>query len=277
MTHPTAALNVFADSQELARGAAEHFIAQASQAIARGGRFSVALSGGTTPKQLYALLASPPLATAVDWGRTHVFWSDERCVPPDHPQSNYAMARRLLLESVPILPANIHRMRGEAHPAQAAAEYEQILRDFFAHQGGTFDLQSFDLVLLGMGEDGHTASLFPGSPALQVSDRWVAAVVRGGRENPAQAPLRMTSRLTLTLPAINSAAQVTFLVSGASKSRRLRQVISAASLPDRPCKSPPPARLIHPQRGRLLWLVDKAAASRLGDLAPTTSPDDSRA
>ncbi len=251
---------VYPDSARLARAAAEHFVEQAARAIRQSGRFSVALAGGSTPKAAYALLASQTYANHLDWEHIHIFWGDERCVPPDHPHSNYRMAWETLLQHVPIPAENIQRMPGELPPEQAVAEYEGALAKFFNGRKGHDRLdhsyppstihvsQSFDLVLLGLGEDGHTASLFPGSPALQVTERWVTVVEHH------QPPPPLVDRLSLTLPAINAAAQVTFLVSGADKAARLAQVLSPADV-----QPPLPAQLVRPASGNLLWLVDTAA------------------
>ena len=157
-------IKIHPDPTSLARAAADHFVSLAVEAIAVRGRFAVVLSGGSTPKASYAVLATDERAARVDWSRVYVFWGDERCVPPDHPDSNFRMARQALLDRVPIPSGNVHRMRGELDPAQAAADYQQALLRFFAISSG--DTPSFDLILLGMGDDGHTASLFPGTSAI---------------------------------------------------------------------------------------------------------------
>jgi len=239
---------IYPDRARLAQAAAEHITGLARSAIRVRGRFSLALAGGSTPTDTYRLLASADL----DWEHIHVFWGDERCTPPDHPDSNYRMARLALLDGVPIPPENIRRMRGEIPPEQAAAEYEQILRDFFAPMTGSKP-RSFDLVLLGMGGDGHTASLFPDTPALEEKQRWVVAVPH---EVP---PAPLVTRLSLTLPAINAAAQVTFLVAGAGKADRLQEAL-APPPSGRPAL---PVQRVRPTHGSLLWLVDRAASGRL--------------
>jgi 6-phosphogluconolactonase len=258
-------LQILPDPASLARAAADHFASLAAQAIARNGRFSVALAGGSTPKAAYALLAGPAYA-GLDWRRIHIFFGDERCVSPDHPDSNYRMARMALLDHVPIPPANIHRMPTELPPQQAASAYESDLASFFRSQSAISNQpvpdqgqsaipisQFFDLILLGLGDDGHTASLFPGSPALEVRDRWVVSVEHNHPPPP------LVTRLSLTLPAINAAAQVTFLVSGATKAARLQEVTNPP-----PAGVPAlPAQLARPVSGRLSWLVDQAVASRL--------------
>jgi len=222
--------------------------------MARHGRFSVALSGGSTPRALYSLLATDEFVARVDWSRLHVFWGDERCVPPDHPESNYGMARQALLDHVRIPLSNIHRIPCEREPRLAAAAYEQTLRAWFS--GGSAgrrvrerETPRFDLILLGMGEDGHTASLFPGAAALGERTRWVVAC---------QVIALGAWRVTLTPIVINAAAHVMFLVSGAHKAERLRQVLAGPYRPDEL-----PAQIVRPTRGRLVWLVDKAAASAL--------------
>jgi len=233
----------------LAVSAAGHFLEQAKAAIQTKGRFNVALSGGSTPRAAYELLASQPYATSLDWGKVHVFWGDERSVPPDHPDSNYRMAWEILLNRVPIPPENIHRMQGEAEPELAAKEYEQLMRNHFT-QGDDYQyVKFFDLILLGLGEDGHIASLFPGSPALGEKERWVMAVEHN------QPPPPLVNRLTLTLPMLNAATQVTFLVAGAGKAHILKQVWSS------PVDGQPvlPAQLVQPASGNLLWLVEEAA------------------
>ena len=241
---------VYPDGASLARAAAEHFATLATEALAARGRFAVALSGGSTPHPTYALLASPEFAGRVDWPRVHVFWGDERGVPPDHPDSNYRMAREALLDHVPLPAHNVHRIHGEMEPQQAAAGYEHTLRAFFAQHPGR-PSPRFDLILLGMGDDGHTASLFPGTAALHEGARWVVAHYVH--------KLRVW-RVTLTPVAINAAAHVTFLVSGAGKAERLRQVLNGPYQPD-----VLPVQIVRPTDGRLLWLADAAAAAQLGD------------
>jgi len=233
----------------LAVSAAGHFLEQAQAAIQSRGRFSVALSGGSTPRAAYELLASQTYATTLDWSRVHVFWGDERCVPPDHPDSNYRMAWETLLNRVPIPPENIHRMPGEAEPELAAKEYEQLMRSHYPSGENSQYVKLFDLILLGLGEDGHIASLFPGSPALGENVRWVVAVEHK------QPPPPLVKRLTLTLTMLNKATQVTFLVAGAGKAHILKRVWS----PPIEGQPPLPAQLVQPESGNLLWLVDEAA------------------
>lgn len=207
-----------------------------------GNRFTVALSGGSTPRELYSRLATPDLASRVKWEAVHLFWGDERCVPPGHPDSNYCMVAETLLARVPIPMSNIHRIHGEMVPDQAALQYENGLRIFFG------DSPCFHLVLLGLGEDGHTASLFPFSPALHEGTHRVVAVPH---ETP---PPPLVPRVTLTLLAINGARQVVFLVSDASKAKRLAEILEISSLS---------ARMIQPENGELLRLIDKSAAGSI--------------
>lgn len=245
-------LEVLPTPDDLMRAAAELWAAAATTAIRASGRFAVALSGGSTPQRLYRLLASEPYASGVDWSRVHVFWGDERCVPPDDPASNYRIARESLLARVPIPAGKVHRIRGEDEPIAAAAAYERELRGSFATPDGPPRLSPgarFDLVLLGLGEDGHTASLFPGTAALREPDRWVRAVY------PAETS---TARVTLTPAVINAAAEVVFLVSGRAKAASLRRVREGPYRPDAL-----PAQIVDPPAGRLRWLVDADAASDL--------------
>lgn len=242
------AVETYPDAESLAQAGAEHFVTLAQAAIAARGCFAVALSGGSTPRGLYARLATEELAAQVDWSCVYVFWGDERCVPPDHHDSNYLMARQTLLDHLPVPPENVHRIRGELEPEEAAAEYERTLRTFFFLPSEK-PIPRFDLVLLGMGDDGHTASLFPGSAALHERRRWVATQYVGKLQ---------VWRVTLTPIIINAAAHVTFLVSGAGKAERLHQVLTGPYQPDLL-----PAQIIKPDGGRLLWLVDAAAAALL--------------
>jgi 6-phosphogluconolactonase len=242
-------VHIFADAGTLARAAAVEFARRAAAAVAGDGRFAVALSGGHTPLRLFAELADAP-PEPIAWERVHVFWVDERTVPPDHPDSNFGAAQRALLGRVAIPAANVHRMRGEdPEPARAAAEYESVLRSAFAAPAPL--VPRFDLVLLGMGREGHTASLFPGSEALGERSRlvaapWVDAI--GAR------------RLTMTLPVLDAAACVLFLVAGADKAETVATVLERP-----PTSEPLPAQRVAPDGGALLWLLDAAAASLLSD------------
>ena len=247
-------LLVVADQAALAQEAAKRVIAIAEEAVARCGRFTVALAGGSTPKRLYSLLAAEPYCTRLPWRGTHLFWGDERAVPPEHQDSNFGMAKVTLLNRVPILADQIHRMQAERKDLDAAAgEYEaEIARTFAARPPG--EPPAFDLILLGLGTDGHTASLFPYSDALQETERWVV---------PNYIPKLKVNRLTLTAPILNRAARILFLVSGADKAAVLQAVLDGPPDPERL-----PAQLIRPVAGRLLWFIDQAAASRLGEKVP---------
>ena len=236
-THTQAA----ADPEALAQAAARWV---AERALAAGPRFALVLSGGSTPKRLYQLLAAPPWRDRLPWARIHLFWGDERFVPPDHPDSNFGMARRALLDQVPLPPGNLHPMRTDGTPAQAAAAYEQELKAFYGAAALDPARPLFDVTLLGLGPDGHTASLFPGNPALEERRAWCVAVI-GARPEP---------RLTLTLPALESSRAVAFLVEGAGKRDILGRVRGGEDLP---------AQRVRPA-GELWWLIDKAAEPVLG-------------
>jgi 6-phosphogluconolactonase len=227
----TTEIRVFPDAAALATGAEELILGLAEEAVRNRKRFNLALCGGSTPRELYARLGEG--SREAPWGDTHFYFSDERCVPPEDEQSNYGMAARLFFSKAAIPPANIHRVRGELPPEEAA--------ELYAHE--VEQAGRFDLILLGMGEDGHTASLFPGSPVLMETSRKVAAVYA--------AHLR-SWRVTFTLPQINAARNVAFLVSGAGKAETFRQVMAGSRLP---------ARRVKPRKGNLFWLVDEAAYS----------------
>ena len=244
-----ASLRIVAEEAELYRQAAAEFAQLAVEAVAKRGRFAVALSGGTTPQGLYAaIVADAKLSEAVPWDRTLVFWGDERQVPPGHPDSNYGMAREVLLSKVPVPEVNVHRIQGELSDAsEAARRYEDDIRAALGL--AATELPRFDLVLLGLGADGHTASLFPGTEALRERQRSAAAN---------WVDTLRAWRITLTLPAINRARTVMFLVCGADKAEAVKSVLEGPSVPDAP-----PARLVRPRHGRLLWFMDPAAASLL--------------
>ena len=197
-------IRIFNDLESLSQAAAELFTIQSRQASLICGRFSVALSGGDTPRRLYEILATPPYRQRIHWDEVHIFWSDERCVPEDDPRNNARMARLTLLDLVPIPPGNLHPIRCDQSPQQAALLYEQELRDFFSTQN-----PNFHLVLLGLGENGHIASLFPHTEVLNEQVRWVSEVF---------IPELGMHRITFTAPFINQASQVVFLVSGQDKS-----------------------------------------------------------
>ncbi len=235
-THPS--------PDELARAAAEHFATLAQEAIIDHGYFSMALAGGSTPRLTYEILATIEFAQKINWERVHVFWGDERMVPPDHEDSNYRMANEAMLKVVPIPKDNIHRVFGESKPHEAARNYAETIRNFFNPHPA-----SFDLILLGMGDDGHTASIFPDTPAvfeetLNVMSHFVDKLEAW--------------RVTFTPRLINAAENVTFLISGERKSRRLRQVLVGPYQPE-----VLPSQIVRPSQGRLRWLVDEAAALHL--------------
>lgn len=236
---------VFDEAEEVSRAAALRFVELAERAIDARGRFSVALSGGSTPKRAYQLLASDEFKERVDWAKVHVFFGDERCVPPSHADSNYRMADEALLSHVSIPARNVHRIMGEGDAAANARLYEDELQTFFVGM----PWPRFDLVLLGMGDDGHTASLFPETTALKEQRAWTTSV---------WVEKLNAYRITLSVPAINHAAHIVFLVTGASKAERVAEVIQAERAPE-----PLPSQLIHPANGRLEWLLDQAAAAKL--------------
>ena len=241
----TPSVRVFDDPEQVAREAAGLFVRLSIEAVSERGSFSVALSGGTTPRRIYELLASDDYCTQVSWGNVHIFFGDERTVAPDHPDSNYRMANEALLSHVSIPAKNVHRVDGVGDASANASQYESELREFF----GDAAWPRLDLVMLGMGDDGHTASLFPGTTALAEERAWVVAN---------WVEKFQTWRITLTAPAINAARRVLFLVTGATKAERLREVLKGERDPTRL-----PSQLISPRDGTLEWFVDRAAAARL--------------
>jgi len=234
------------DSVEALRyAAAEKIVTELTGGIRDQGTASCALSGGATPRAVYELLGSAQYAGRIDWKKVHLFWGDERCVGPTMPESNFRMVNESLLRHIALPPQNVHRIRGELKPQDAARECEKDIRRFFGLKEGEFP--RFTIVLLGMGEDGHTASLFPGTRVLGekqriASDVYVEALA--------------ASRVTLTVPALNNAATVVFLVSGRTKAEILKNVLDDS-------EARYPAQLINPASGRLFWLVDRDAASHL--------------
>ena len=243
----SAEIRVLTTPQELFAAAAEEVVRLANLAVAEHGRFTIALSGGSTPKSLYNLLATNA-RTALPWDRMYFFWSDERHVPPADPDSNYRMADEAMLSKVPVPPGNVFRLPTENPDAAAVAkEYESTLRKFFQLEPG--QLPRFDLILLGMGPDGHTASLFPGTAGLQEQSRLVIAN---------WVEKLKTHRLTLTLPVLNAARSVAFLVSGTDKAPVLKAVLEE-KVPGEQY----PAKLVQPADGKLIWFLDRAAASGL--------------
>lgn len=242
-------LRVLADLDAVTAAGRELFLAYAERAIRERGSFRVALSGGSTPKALYEALVGAP----IDWSRVLVFFDDERCVPPDHADSNYRMARDAFLSKVAIPPSNVHRIYAEIDDARVAAEeYEKELERVFELEPG--ELPRLDLVLLGLGPDAHTASLFPGSSSLAETKKLVAATF---------VETLGASRVTLTAPTLVAARAIAFLVAGAEKADAVRAVLEGPRDPSRY-----PAQLVVPTNGELTWLVDRAAAAKLRDRRP---------
>lgn len=233
--------------EDLTREVAARFVALAQAAIRERGAFTVALSGGSTPRPLYAALATSPWKEQVDWSRVHLFWGDDRAVPPDHPDSNYRLVAETLLAGIELPEENVHRMEAERPPEEAAERYEQVLRDHFKLSPGHWPC--FDLILLGLGGDGHTASLFPHTPELWEHRRLVVAPF---------VPKLGSHRITLTVPTLNHGRSVFFLVSGEAKAETVARVVRGPYAPDEY-----PAQLIHPRDGELWWMLDAGAAAAL--------------
>ena len=242
-------VSILPEPSAVARAAAEMFTNAAVGAVKARGVARLAISGGSTPKAMLAMLASPDehFLTAVPWSQVQLFWVDERCVPPDHPDSNFGMTKRAMLNGVPLPVENIHRMEGELEPEEGASRYEAEIRNAFRLEGA--ETPTFDLIFLGMGDDGHTASLFPHTEALNEMARICVAN---------HVPQKDTWRLTLTWPVITQGRQVAFLIEGAAKSEVLRMVFQGAYDPESY-----PSQLIRPANGELTLLVDEAAASKL--------------
>ena len=239
-------LLVYETPEELAEAAARHFVARAEEAIDERGRFAVALAGGSTPERTYRMLAQD-YADRLDWSKVHVFFGDERTVSPENEDSNFRMVRETLLSHIRV--GSVHRMRCELTPTEAAADYERQLHEYF----GTDGVPAFDLIQLGLGEDGHTASLFPETSALDITDRWVVV-------NPV---LKLeTSRLTLTIPVINAGGVIAFLVAGEDKAEALKEVLEGDADP-----RAYPAKFVRPENGDLIWMVDQAAARLLAKIS----------
>jgi len=232
----------FADKQRLAEAVAKAFIEVGRHAIQSRGSYSTVLAGGSTPRAVYQLLGSS-LKGELDWSRVFFFWGDERSVPPENPESNYRMGYESLLQFIPVPSTNVFRMEGEMEPDQAARNYENVLQVYLADKPG------FDFVLLGMGEDGHTASLFPGTDAIFEKDDWVKDVYVKKFD---------AWRLTLTPPILNRSQEVVFMVSGKSKAPALKAVLEGPYQPKEY-----PAQIIQPVNGHLTWMVDRAAAGML--------------
>jgi 6-phosphogluconolactonase len=240
---PRQYIEIYPSVDELQLRAAE-YAAVALRPTVEGRDVHVTLSGGSTPRRMHELLAED--TTGIDWTRVHLYWGDERTVGPDDPQSNYRMACESLIERVPIPAENVHRMLGEDPPAQAADDYERVLRETFGAAPPA--LPRFDLLLLGIGSDGHTASLFPGTAALREHTRWVVAN---------HVPQQDTWRISLTYPVINNAAIVMFLVAGRDKANAVHRIFSPG------VADKPPAAAVDPRDGVAVWLLDSEAATGL--------------
>jgi 6-phosphogluconolactonase len=238
-------ISIFKSPEQLAIAAAESFVESAEDALRESGRFCVALAGGSTPRRVYQLLATEPFDSSLDWSTVHLFFGDERAVPADHPDSNYAMVYETLISKIAIPGRNVHPIPSEGDVNENASQYENHLRAFFSGQSWP----RLDLVLLGMGEDGHTASLFPNSAALNEQSRWVVAT---------RNELWGQDRITLTVPVFNHARRVMFLVVGDKKAQRLKEVLRL-----QPASEQLPAQAIKPINGTIEWLVDAEAASLL--------------
>jgi 6-phosphogluconolactonase len=237
-------IHTFATPAEAAHASAERFVELATRAVSERGRFSVALSGGTTPRVAYRLLGEEPFRSRIPWEAVHLFWGDERCVPPGHLRSNFAMANDAFVSRVPVPPANVHRMRGELPPRQGAEEYARELAAYFGTR-----TPRFDLVHLGVGADGHTCSLFPFDPLLLERRHAVATAILRPLGEP---------RITLTMPVVNAAAYVEMLAPGADKAEVAWKVLRGPRDPHRI-----PAQMVRPA-GEMVWLLDRASAARLG-------------
>ncbi len=261
MTVP-GSLDIYPDQGALHRAAAEQFVSVSTACVREQGRCTIALAGGATPNGLYALLATKPFRSRVPWSELHVFWGDERCVPPEDPRSNYRAAYELLLSHVPIPASHVHRMQGEIDPWEAAHAYETELRAHFGTPSGaarfTADAR-FDLVLLGLGTDGHTASLFPDGDAQREQQRWVTAAYARSAD---------MWRVTLTPAIINAAARIQFLVAGEEKREIVREILTrethahagSIAADDAAHVHRYPAERIAPLEGDLRWMIDNAAA-----------------
>jgi 6-phosphogluconolactonase len=240
-------IHVHPDAAAASRASADLLVQTAREAAARNGRFTVALTGGSSPVQLYKLLAAAPYRDQVPWAQTFVFWGDERAVPHADDRNNARMAFDLLLDHVPVPPAQIHRMSGEGPPAESARQYEALLKTHFADGP-----PQCDLILLGMGDDGHTASMFPGTEVVHERERWVKELYLASQN---------MYRITLTAPLLNQARRIVFQVFGAGKAATLKRVLEGPYQPDQL-----PSQLIKPTSGELHWFLDEAAGSRLTGL-----------
>lgn len=233
---------VEASAADMARKGADIWCESAQESVGRRGRFALAISGGSTPRRLHRLLAEAPYLSRMPWDRIHIFWVDERCLPWTHPESNFGAAKKDFLDRVPMVPAHVHPMPGWGPPEQGAVTYEQALKAFFQRDEGR--VPCFDLIFLGLGQDGHTASLFPGDASLEEKEKWVLRVT-GGRP--------WVDRLTMTFPMLNLARQIIFLASGKDKAQVLKTVLEDP-------KAQLPAQKVQPSDGSLTWLVDREAA-----------------
>ena len=242
-------IRILADGAAIARRAAQEFVQAAASAVREKGSFNIALAGGSTPKALYSLLVNDPtLRSQVPWDKMHLFFGDERHVAPDHPDSNFRMATEAMISKSPLKPDQVTRIKGEYPDAdQAALEYERALREYFKLKNGEYP--RFDLLLAGMGNEGHTLSLFPGTRGLHADGRIVVSNWVGKL---------YTERITLTAPAASNAAEIIFMVTGADKALALKSVLEGRYEPEQL-----PAQLLQPRKGELLWLVDAAAGSML--------------
>jgi 6-phosphogluconolactonase len=237
---------IYPDIDTLSQQAAQYITRIASESIVTRGRFTIALSGGTTPTKLYGLLGNEPYCSQIDWQLVHIFWGDERCVPPDSPDSNYYMAQEMLLRKIPVPANQVHRMPADLPDRNAASQaYTVEMQRAF----GTNGIPTFDLIQLGMGPEGHTASLFPHQPSLHENQRLVM---------PASVPKPPPDRLTFTPPLLNAARNVLFLVAGSDKADALQAVIEGAYQPDEY-----PAQIVRPPNGEVVWMLDRAAAAKI--------------
>ncbi len=239
---------IYPDIDTLSREAAQYIVRLASESIVMHGRFTIALSGGSTPRKLYSLLGSEPYRSQIDWALVEIFWSDERCVPPDSEDSNYRMARETLLSNIPIAAKQVHRMPADQPDRDVASQaYTLEMQGTF----GTDGIPRFDLIQLGMGPEGHTASLFPHQPSLHEQQRLVMPVIT---------PKPPPPRLTFTPPLLNAARHILFLVTGADKSDAVHAVLEGEYNPDEY-----PAQIVRPKDGEVTWMLDTAAAEKLRD------------
>jgi 6-phosphogluconolactonase len=244
-------IRIYRDAEAMSRAAAESFAGWAGEAVAARGNYIVALAGGHTPRRVYEFLSEDPLRERVEWQRVEVFWGDERCVPPDDELSNERMARRAMLDRVPLPEANLHPVRCQASPARAAKRYEMFIRECF----GSGEPR-FDRIMLGLGKNGHTASLFPGSPALKEKKRLVVETTAPGED---------FARVTMTASLINLARRVMFMVSGSDKAGILKRVLEGERDP-----AGLPAQMVSLERGKALWMVDRAAGRLLASVLNTS-------